>query len=91
MHGSKTIKNLIKTIYCFIADYAVNLTIQWISGHANIPGNERADKLAKQGATRPQTDYPTSIEKQQNKQFTRKRSGWQDGQLRKQEEPSSII
>ena len=37
-----------------IAAHAVHVTLQWIPGHCNISGNEKADKLAKIGATKPQ-------------------------------------
>ena len=37
-----------------IAAHAVHVTPQWIPGHCNISGNEKADKLAKIGATKPQ-------------------------------------
>ena len=40
----------------FITDHSVELALQWIPRHANIPGNERGDTLAKKGASRPQTD-----------------------------------
>ncbi|KJZ68292.1 hypothetical protein HIM_12321 [Hirsutella minnesotensis 3608] len=35
--------------------------VRWVSGHADIPDNDRADKLAKAGATLPDrtTDIPT--------------------------------
>ena len=59
-----SIKNLTKSIDSFLTDHDVELTLQWIPGHANIPGNERADKLAKQGASLPQTDVPTSTNSQ---------------------------
>ena len=57
-----SVKSLTKTIDTFITDHSVDITLQWIPGHANIPGNERADKLAKKGASCPQTDVPTSLE-----------------------------
>ena len=34
--------------------HAVHVTLQWIPGHCNISGNEKADKLAKIGATKSQ-------------------------------------
>ena len=61
-HNNLTIKNLIKTIDCLLTDHDINLTLQWIPGHVNIQGNERADTLAKQGASCPQPDVPTSME-----------------------------
>ena len=41
-----------------IAAHAVHVTLQWIPGHRNISGNEKADKLAKIGATKPQKKNP---------------------------------
>ena len=46
----KTIRKLSRTIGEVIADHSINITLQWIPGHINIQGNERADTLAKQGA-----------------------------------------
>jgi len=37
-----------------ITSYGARIAIRWIPGHANIPGNERADQLAKKGANTPQ-------------------------------------
>ena len=41
-----------------IAAHVVHVTLQWIPGHCNINGNEKADKLAKIGATKPQKNPP---------------------------------
>ena len=41
-----------------IAAHAVHVTLQWIPGHCNISGNEKADKLAKIGSTKPQKIPP---------------------------------
>ena len=54
--NDKTIRKLSRTISNFIAAHSVNITLQWIPGHTNIPGNEQADKLAKQGARCIQLD-----------------------------------
>ena len=40
--------------------FAINISLQWIPGHCNIAGNERADTLAKRGAACQQPDLPTS-------------------------------
>ena len=42
-----SIKNLTTRLHGFITDHNVDTTLQWIPGHADMPGNERADKLAK--------------------------------------------
>ena len=59
---NSTIRELMKTTDCLITEHGVKLTLQWIPGHVNIQGNERADTLAKRGASCPQPDVPTSIE-----------------------------
>ena len=32
------------------------VVIQWVPSHCNIPGNDKADRLAKAGVNLPQTD-----------------------------------
>jgi len=39
----------------------VALSFQWVSGHARLPRNERADSLAKTGATLPVTHVPCPL------------------------------
>ena len=36
------------------------ITLQWIPSHCNLPGNEAADSMAKEGTTKEQVDRPTS-------------------------------
>lgn len=36
------------------------VTIQWIPSHCGVPGNERADRLAKEGAVEEQPDVPVT-------------------------------
>ena len=55
---SSTIESLYLTISAFLSTYPINLTLQWIPGHVNIPGNERADTLAKRGASMEQPTKP---------------------------------
>ena len=38
----------------------VETSIQWIPGHSDIPGNDRADKLARQGTSKTQHDEQVS-------------------------------
>ena len=51
-----SIKSLTNRLDSFITDQNDDTTLQRIPGHADIPGNKRADKLAKKGASCPQTD-----------------------------------
>ena len=71
-----SIKNLTKRLDSFITDHNVDTTLQWIPGHADIPGNERADKLAKKGASCPQTDVPTSLETAKQLIRCNKKESW---------------
>ena len=52
---------LSKTISRIISLHAIKVTLQWIPGHTDIPGNDRADVLAKSGARNPQTETSASL------------------------------
>ena len=75
-YNNLTIKNLIKTIECLLTDHDINLILQWIPGHVNIQGSERADTLAKQGASCPQPDVPTSMETARHIKRANKKEAW---------------
>ena len=57
----KKISNLSAVIGQLINTHAVEITLQWIPGHVQIPGNDRADALAKQGAMKTQDVSSASI------------------------------
>ena len=61
MHRTSDFVSAKRTISDFIAAHTVDITLQWIPGHTNIPGNEQADKLAKQGARCPQQNNTASL------------------------------
>ena len=56
-----TIRKLSRNISNVITAHTIDITLQWIPGHTNIPGNEQADKLAKQGARCPQQNNTASM------------------------------
>ena len=54
------IDSLAASIDNLLTSYDIQLTLQWIPGHSDLPGNDRADKLAKEGAGKEQPDIPSS-------------------------------
>lgn len=55
------IDDLALVIDKLLTSYDIKLTLQWIPGHCNLQGNDRADKLAKEGARKEQPDNPCSF------------------------------
>ena len=60
------------------AKYPIRLVLQWIPGHTDIPGNDKADMLAKKGAQTTQPNKPITLQtaKQKVKQAYKKE--WMD-------------
>ena len=42
------------------------ITLQWIPSHCGVPGNETADRLAKQGSSMQQPDVPMTYSRKKN-------------------------
>ena len=59
--STEGIDNLALVIDQLLTSYDIKLTLQWIPGHCNLQGNDRADKLAKEGARKEQPDNPCSF------------------------------
>ena len=51
-------------------------TLQWVPAHVGIPGNERADRLAKEGSQLPQPTIPATYEETKTLLRSRFRRGW---------------
>ena len=52
------------------------VTLQWIPFHCNVPGNETADSLAKEGTTKEQADRSTSYPEVKTILKTKQHSKW---------------
>ena len=52
------------------------MVLQWIPAHCGIPGNERADRLAKSGSKQPQPRSTTIYQEAQTLLCTSQRSLW---------------
>ena len=59
-YATKAIRDLALQISSFLKQFDVVLYLQWIPSHCGIPGNERADILAKKGAAKTQPEKPVS-------------------------------
>ena len=60
-YKSKAIRDLALTISSFLEDFgSSHFVMQWIPSHCDIPGNERADVLAKRGAAKEQPNILVS-------------------------------
>ena len=55
------IKEIMNKADKLMTSYNIEVSLQWIPGHVGLPGNERADKLAKLGAQCPQTATSVTI------------------------------
>ena len=75
-HDNSACLSLALGINRFLHSYAVDLTLQWIPGHTDIQGNDRADTLAKRGATEVQTDRPASLQTAKNMIRRNNREQW---------------
>ena len=56
------IKKMMTTVSEMISVHSVDIFFQWIPSHVDIPGNERADALAKRGAKCPKDDTLASMD-----------------------------
>ena len=78
------IESLALSINSLLTSYDIQLTLQWIPGHCDLPGNEKADKLAKEGAKQEQPNNPATynnirrILRNNSKEEWLKR--WRDGE-----------
>ena len=57
----KSLSSICSNIKRLATSIDTNITIYWVAGHANVEGNERADKMAKEGATRASSECDTSL------------------------------
>ena len=55
-NSNRDIQKLAHVIDNLLTSYDIQVTLQWVPGHADIRGNDHADRLAKQGAGKEQPD-----------------------------------
>ena len=60
--ANKEIIQLSRSIHHLIDTHRIQIVLQWIPGHAGLPGNEKADELAKRGANLPQPENPVTYQ-----------------------------
>ena len=58
--GSALVTDILTTANKLHNQNDIETSIQWIPGHCDIPGNDRADKLAKQGTSKTRHDEQVS-------------------------------
>ena len=51
------LENVAFAIHNILSSYTIHITLQWIPGRIEVQGNEHADKLAKEGTQKTQTEY----------------------------------
>ena len=56
------LKSILLDAHELIATYGVKTSMQWIPGHSNTPGNDKADTLAKKGSRQPQPNTNTTFQ-----------------------------
>ena len=55
------LKSILLDAHELMATYGVKTSMQWIPGHSNTPGNDKADTLAKKGSRQPQPHTKTTF------------------------------
>ena len=55
------LKSILLDAHELMATYGVKTSMQWIPGHSNTPGNDKADSLAKKGSRQPQPHTKTTF------------------------------
>ena len=60
-YKSKLLSSTAIDIHNLISAHSIQITLQWIPGHTDIHGNDIADRLAKEGAAKPQNSSPCNM------------------------------
>ena len=60
-HCKSELSHIALDIDRLITSHDIKITMQWIPGHSNTPGNDKADRLAKKGSTQEQPITATTL------------------------------
>lgn len=60
--GKPDLKSIIEESHEIMETFGIKIFIQWIPGHSDTPGNEKADRLAKKGSEQPQPKTKATYE-----------------------------
>ena len=77
-HKQPIVTDILTTANKLHSQNDVETSIQWIPGHCDIPGNDRADKLARQGTSKTQHDEQVSYATSKQIVQTKSRKIWHD-------------
>ena len=77
-HNQPIVTDILTTANKLHNQNDVESSIQWIPGHCDIQGNERSDKLARQGSSKTQDDEQVSYATSMQIIQTKSRKMWHD-------------
>ena len=78
-HCKTEFAQIIQDTNHLITSHCIRIAMQWIPGHSNTPGNDKADKLAKKGSREEQPHTPTTLQTVKQLLKTVNKEDWLNG------------